>query len=69
MGRSKDSASKPLTVTDPNRLSFSISEWSRLHGVSRQTTWRAIRKRQIRTVKVAGRKRIPVSEKHRLQTT
>jgi excisionase family DNA binding protein len=60
------SATKDLS--DPLLLSYSISEWARLAGVSRQTVWRAIRKRQIRTVKVAGRKRIPVSEKHRLQT-
>jgi excisionase family DNA binding protein len=59
---------KPRKLDPESRLSFSISEWSELLGTSRQTTWRAIKKGQIRTVDVAGRKRIPASERTRLLT-
>ena len=59
---------RPRKLDPEQRLSYSISEWSDLLGVSRQTTWRAIKQGQIRTVDVAGRKRIPASERARLLT-
>jgi excisionase family DNA binding protein len=52
---------------DPHRLSFGIQEWADLLGVSRQTVWRSIGRGEIRTVMIGRRKRIPASEKRRLE--
>jgi hypothetical protein len=48
------------------RLGYRVSEWSRLTGTSRQTTWRAIRKGTLKTVNYCGITLIPDTERVRL---
>jgi hypothetical protein len=54
------------TQTEP-RIAYSIAEWARMIGATRQTVWRYIRDGQLRTVIVGNRKMIPASELARLK--
>ncbi len=48
------------------RLGYRISEWSEMTGTSRQTTWRAIRNGELKSVVYCGIRLIPDSERVRL---
>ncbi|MHC4049917.1 hypothetical protein [Bradyrhizobium sp. 25ACV] len=51
--------------TKSSRLGYRISEWSRLTGTSRITTWRAIRDGKLKTINYCGITLIPDSERAR----
>jgi hypothetical protein len=48
------------------RLGYRISEWSRLTGTSRVTTWRNIKNGKLKAIDYCGIKMIPDSERARL---
>jgi hypothetical protein len=50
----------------PVRLGYRISEWSRLTGTSRVTTWRNIKSGKLKAIDYCGIKMIPDSERMRL---
>jgi predicted site-specific integrase-resolvase len=51
----------------PRRISFTLTEWSAMRGQSRVSTWRQIRRGELRSVKTpGGRVSIPASEIKRL---
>ena len=53
----------------PVRLGYRISEWSRLTGTSRVTTWRNIKSGKLKAIDYCGIKMIPESERARLFQT
>ncbi|OKO75121.1 hypothetical protein AC629_34350 [Bradyrhizobium sp. NAS80.1] len=59
-GRQSDSK-----LNEP-RLGYKISEWSKMTGTSRTTTWRAIKTGKLNAVNYCGIKLIPESERARL---
>lgn len=48
------------------RLGYRVGEWSALTGTSRQTTWRAIRNGELKSIVYCGIRLIPDSERLRL---
>jgi hypothetical protein len=50
----------------PVRFGYRISEWSRLTGTSRVTTWRNIKSGRLKAIDYCGIKMIPDSERARL---
>jgi excisionase family DNA binding protein len=52
--------------TAPEALTRHMDEAARLIGVSEDTLWRMVQRKQIRSIKVAGRRLVPYAEIERL---
>ncbi|MET4207713.1 hypothetical protein [Bradyrhizobium sp. LA2.1] len=59
-------AQQPDSKTNGPRLGYKISEWSKMTGTSRATTWRAIKTGKLKALNYFGIKLIPESERARL---
>lgn len=51
------------------RLAVSPEEAARLLGIGRTTLYRAIRRKEIRAIKIGGRRLVPVAELRRILQT
>jgi excisionase family DNA binding protein len=60
--------SVPTTIIDhrPQRVALSVREWAALVGISLSTAHEQVRRGDVRSVRLGGRRLIPASEVERL---